>query len=371
MRGQGRSIAVLDVDPLKLTCAMGWPDVQGQAHLNAAIQTYHSGLESGSFVALDEMPTLLRRIFRAAQSESATRADGVYVSIPSEYTQVYMRHVELPVRRQVTEHDLREMAAVAEEAMVPSDYRLLRCDPIAWQVDREMVYRSPVGMRGRLVQGYYALTYGHESYLQDMEAIVDQAGIALRGFVDVPGAMMRYASGKLNLLGSFVLLDSDELFTTVMVAQRGKIWMLQRIPVGMQKLCQDAMQAEHMDYPQARQRVENVVLGTHSAELSLAAQIVTQRIGEILSWAEGELANASISLQDPIHLVLSGAGWTGFPGVEQVLLQRLGAKITWLTPPPSGASIHSMAMLDQVLAHGMRERSWWEKLTEKITQTKH
>ena len=168
MRGQGRSIAVLDVDPLKLTCAMGWPDVQGQAHLNAAIQTYHSGLESGSFVALDEMPTLLRRIFRAAQSESATRADGVYVSIPSEYTQVYMRHVELPVRRQVTEHDLREMAAVAEEAMVPSDYRLLRCDPIAWQVDREMVYRSPVGMRGRLVQGYYALTYGHESYLQDI-----------------------------------------------------------------------------------------------------------------------------------------------------------------------------------------------------------
>ena len=50
MRGQGRSVAVLDVNPLTLTCALGWPDVQGQAHINAATQERHSGLEAGSFV---------------------------------------------------------------------------------------------------------------------------------------------------------------------------------------------------------------------------------------------------------------------------------------------------------------------------------
>ena len=204
-----------------------------------------------------------------------------------------------------------------------------------------------------------------------METIVDHAGIALRGFVDVPGAMMRYAAGKQNLLGSFVLIDSDELFTSVMVAQRGKVWMLQRMTAGMQRLCQDIMQAENVDYLRARQLVDILNLDPRSMDRSSAAQLTVRRINEILSWAEGELAGASISLQEPIHLVLSGEGWTGISGADQLLAQMLGAKITLLTPPHNGASIHSMAMLDQVLAHGTRERSWWEKLTEKIIQTKH
>lgn len=370
MRGQGRSVAVLDVNPLTVTCALGWPDIQGQAHLNAAVQGRHSGLEAGRFARIDEMPPLVRRLLRSAQSESATRADGIFVSVPSEYTQVYMQQVELPIRRQVTETDLRELKALAAEAMVPAEYRLLHCKPIAWQLDREMLYRSPVGMRGKLLQGYYALTYGYGPYLHDMESIVDQAGISLRGFADVPGAVMRYAAGKLNLLGSFVLLDSDELFTTVMVAQRGKIWMLQRIPLGMQRFCQDIMQAEGVEYAQAWPRMRQITLDPRSGDRSPAAQVITQRISELLLKVENTLTGANLSLQDPIHLVLSGAGWTGLTGVEFLLAQHLGARITALTPPPSGASIHSMAMLDQVLVHGTRERTLWEKLTEKITQTK-
>lgn len=371
MRGHSRSAAVLDVSPLSFTCALGWPDIQGQAHLKTATREDHGGLEAGRFARRGDIGPLVRRLYRKTLAQAGEKAQGLYVSVPSEYTQVYMRVLELPVYGRIQEGDLAELTSMASEAPVPPDYRLLSEQPIAWQVDGEMVYRNPAGREGKLVKGYYALIYGYNPYCLDLADIVDEAGIALKGFVAVSEAMMRYAAKRLNLLNTFVLMDSDALYTYVMAAQRGKLWLMKAIPTGTERLRQDLMQAIPASYEQAARRLRALRLGPQLGEDSPAARAVERRLYELLSRAADELGASGISLSEPIHLVLSGEGWTGLAGAAGLTAHQVKARVSILTPPPRGASIHSIAMLDQVLAHERPERSWWDEFKRRITQSNH
>lgn len=371
MRGHSRSAAVLDVSPLSFTCALGWPDIQGQAHLKTALREDHGGLEAGRFARRREMGTLVRKLYRKTLAQAGEKAQGLYVSVPNEYTQVYMRVLELPVYGRIQASDLAELTAMAREAPVPPDYRLLSERPIAWHVDREMVYRSPIGREGKLVKGYYALIYGYNPYCLDLADIVDEAGAALEGFVSVSEALMRYAAKKLNLLGTFVLMDSDALSTYVMAAQRGKLWLMKPFPIGTERLRQDLMQFMPADYEQADRKLRTMRLGPRVGEDSPAARAVEGRLHELLIKAGEELETSGISLSEPIHLVLSGEGWTGLTGAADLAARQVKAKISILTPPPRGASIHSIAMLDQVLSHERPERSWWDEFKKRIIQSNH
>ena len=71
--------------------------------------------------------------------------------------------------------------------------------------------------------------------------------------------MMRYAAKRLNLLNTFVLMDSDALYTYVMAAQRGKLWLMKAIPTGTERLRQDLMQAIPVSYTHLTRRSSSSV----------------------------------------------------------------------------------------------------------------
>ena len=156
-----------------------------------------------------------------------------------------------------------------------------------------------------------------------------------------------------------------------MAAQRGKLWLMKAIPTGTERLRQDLMQAIPASYEQAARRLRALRLGPQLGEDSPAARAVERRLYELLSRAADELGASGISLSEPIHLVLSGEGWTGLAGAAGLTAHQVKARVSILTPPPRGASIHSIAMLDQVLAHERPERSWWDEFKRRITQSNH
>jgi cell division ATPase FtsA len=366
-----RCRAVLDMGPLTMTCALGWPDVQGQAHIGSLVCARHGGIEAGRFLQPEGIAPLIRKVVRQGQANASARVNGIYVSIPSEYVQVYMREAELALDGPVQREDLDALARMAREVPVPEGYRMISCQSIAWQLDRQMLYRSVVGMRGRLIKGYYALQYGYNPYCRDMADRVDGAGLKLKGFVSLPGALVRYGALRKNLLSNFVLLDADDLYTHLMVGQRGKLWLMDRVNIGSERLRKDIMTGLACSYEEACAALKAVGLGRQAADSSPAAQMVGLRLTEIFDWARQALEPAHISLKDPVHVLLSAGGWTGMTGAANLVAQQLGGRVSLLTPPPGGASINSMAMLDQVLAHGEEHSSPWDRLMKIIKQTRH
>ena len=190
-----RSAAVMDLRPLSLTCTFGQPDVQGQAHALAEITRPHAGLEQGRFVAPEALPSLMRTVYRAAARHAAARADGVTLSVPSSYTQVFMRFAELPLAGPVTARDMDELLDMAEEAPVPPGYRLLRAEPLAWQIDGVLLRHAPEGAMGRLLQGYFALTYGDDLLCRELSEAALAADLPMPRFEAMPCALEK-ADGR-------------------------------------------------------------------------------------------------------------------------------------------------------------------------------
>ncbi len=342
-----RSAVVLDIEPLNLVCAIGQLDVQAQVHLLSEYSRGHGGLEEGRFHDRVALPGLIGSMVRKVAKQANLRVSAIAVSVPPSYIQTYMHIEELPVYGQVREAQLEEMLLMSEAVLAPAGYRRIRTDVLAWEVDGAWLRHSPAGTSGRLLKGYFSLTYADDGFCRQMQELVQAAGFRVSEHLPLPCALTGYASYRWNLLDTFLLIDSDEISTCFLGAQRGKLWLKKELPFGLQSLIREEIQATGCSYEEARNDILSCRLGPRG-KLSPLSLRIGARIQSLLQEAEQALRPSAISLNDPIVVVLSGNGWTGIPGMEDLVHGIIAAESVLSMDRES--PVNEKALLHQVLA---------------------
>ncbi len=150
------------------------------------------GFQDGDFVDVKAGSLAVARLLRQLQDEANIDVRGFAFNVSGSHLRSVMATGQIPLGqggREITDHDVNEVMAMARSLTISFDHRTLTVNPVEFSVDRVGGVLEPRGRVGSRLEVRAHLITGSSSVISNIENTIEKAGFEPVGHaVDVLAA---------------------------------------------------------------------------------------------------------------------------------------------------------------------------------------
>lgn len=185
----------------------------GQVHVIGVGSQRADGLARGVIVDIDKAVASIQAALEQAAKKASIQIDSVIAGVPASMLQIEKVSGLIAVgdtSREITDDDVRNVAASALTRNLPPEREILSLIPDEFIVDGFDGIKDPRGMIGVRLEMKGLLLTVPKTVLHNITRAVEKAGYTISAFIANPLA-----------LGSYILSDGEQDFGTVVIDMGG------------------------------------------------------------------------------------------------------------------------------------------------------
>lgn len=359
MAKSGDIVVGLDIGTTKVCTLIAevGADAPGRVDVLGVGLAPSTGMRRGVVVDIEHTVRAIQESVDKAQRMAGADVHSVIVGITGEHIAslnsrgvIAITHAD----REVTQEDMDRVLENSRVIVLPPDREIIHAIPRGFSLDGQSGIHSPVGMSGTRLEVETHIVTGATSFLRNVAACVERAGLHVEDTVLEP-----IATGEAVLMSAekdlgVVLVDIGGGTSDIAIFRGGDIAYSAVVPVGGNYVTRDISaglrttleEAERIKLAhglaQARNASEETLFAfTHlgASEMSeesvkVLAEIIEPRVTELFQMVRKEINRSNYDGHLPAGLVLSGGGamLTGLPALASEIVD-LPVRIGF----PSGA----------------------------------
>lgn len=342
----GEIVAAIDVGASKAACMIAI--MSRAADGRSYPETIGVGLHGEATERRGELrlDSSLRTALHAAERMAGARVRTALVAMSGVRLACRRVGVDLEIDGgRVTQDDVHDCLAHAEELCAGEGRRALHVAPIAFRIDEEIATGDVTGLCGRVLTVEAVSVLARESSVQNLDSLLERAGLSMSGAIAAP-----YAAGEAVLvddekaLGA-VILDLGASSTGFAVYENGALLDCGGVPVGGDHLTRDVAQLFGAPINKAERtktlfgsalvgpgddhrfvEIEQIGGGALRVPRAELSAVITPRLDEIFEMIATRLPTSARSRHGVRRAVLTGGG-SLLIGARETAERVLGMKV--------------------------------------------
>ena len=344
-----KNIAVLDIGTSGVRILAAKVNEGGLPHIVAKAVIPCRGLRK--FVIYDR-EVLVRAIGQAVsriQEQTGILIRSAYVSVQNHYVKFMNNSASVSLSDEGQEITYRDLAVLLDKAASVEMYEdelLLDVSPLKYTINEEAQVNDPLGLTASTLRVDADVIIGDTNYIDDLRDCIEDAGLAVDGFVPSAIAMAGLMPEYTEDAKSTLLIDVGGSVTDYTLYYKGKPYAIGALPVGGDNISSDLAQVFHIspneaealkrDYPLASVSLvsNNIDIAIHSLEtgeqeiikVEQPVQVMQARIEEIFSMVAQSLGRDNINIGAVDRVIVAGDGIVPFKGIDIICQDVLGVQ---------------------------------------------
>lgn len=173
---QKKEVAVIDVGSSKITAVIGERGINKTFVVKGRYSYDYDGFDDGAFFDVEKLKNILYTI--ACNIKKTSSVDTVYVGVPGEFTQVYVKESQISFakKKKIQEEDVD---ALFEAAFILSStkYTLINRSAIVYELDDFRRLANPVGSISTVLKGKLSFVVCSNYFIEAVKPSFEMAGI--------------------------------------------------------------------------------------------------------------------------------------------------------------------------------------------------
>ncbi|MDD5606116.1 MAG: cell division protein FtsA [Patescibacteria group bacterium] len=339
---------------------------EGEAYPNIVGVGIHkgSGMRRGVVTDVEETVASISAAVEEAERMAGLPAEAVYVSVNGEHIAATNNKglIAIPRSKEEIGHDdVLRVVETAQSVTVPANREILHVIPRMFMVDGQEGIKDPVGMTGSRLEVDAHVITGSTPFIKNLRRTVEQAGVAIAGFVLAPLAASKSVLTKKQKELGVVLIDIGAGTTGLVVFEEGDIYHSAVLPIGSDHITSDIaiglrtsldvaerVKVEYgMASPITLSDKDTIDLSKldrdEEQEVSrrYLAEIIEARLQELFLMIKAELRKVGRDGMLPAGAILVGGG-AKLPGIVESAKDNLGL------PAQLGFPVELKGMIDKL-----------------------
>ncbi len=181
MASKNNLSVVIDMGTLKLVAAAGFKNDANKLVIAGITKTPVSGLRRGIIFNIEETAAAVSKVISDLEKHTGERFDKINVALAGQHLKTIDYHSEKLTSDEgiVSRFDIDHLYNEAWKAELETGYKIIEVIPNTYIIDNEPVEMNPVGITGRKVEAKYKLVILPETYLLNLQRVMDKAGYEL------------------------------------------------------------------------------------------------------------------------------------------------------------------------------------------------
>jgi len=339
---------------------------EGETHPSIVGVGIHdgSGMRRGVVTDVEETVSAISASAEESERMAGLPAEAVYVSIAGGHIQSTNNKGLIAIPRgrdEISYDDVARVIETAQSVTVPANREILHVIPRMFIVDGQEGIKDPVGMSGARLEVDAHVITGSTPFIKNLRRTVEQAGVAIAGFVLAPLAASKAVMSKKQKELGVVLIDIGAGTTGIVVFEEGDIYHSAVLPIGSEHITSDIaiglktsldvaerIKVEYgMASPVTLSDKDVIDLSKmdrdeeQMASRRYVAEIIEARLAELFLMIKAELRKVGRDGMLPAGAVLVGGG-SKLPGIIEAAKDHLGL------PAQLGFPIELRGMMDRL-----------------------
>lgn len=306
-----------------------------------AAQEPADGIQKGVITDVEGAVKSVTRALDRAERIAGVPIEHAYVSINGSHIMSQNSRGVIAVSRadgEITSDDVARVINAAQAISMPSNREILHVLPQDYVVDGQEHIHDPVGMTAVRLEVETHIIEGSAPFIKNLTKVVNQAGVHVEDFVFAPLAAAQATLDKRQRELGVALVDLGAGTTSMVVYEENALLHTAVLPLGSGHITNDIAiglrtsievaemikQQHGTALPGDVKANESILIEGESDSVSRleVANIISDRLGEILNFIDRELKKINRSGLLPAGIIFTGGG-AHLPGIIEVAKKQL------------------------------------------------
>lgn len=320
----------LDVGTTKIACCVGQVE-EGLIKIIGGSCVPNAGMRKGMIIDIEDTISATSSALEEAERMAGIPLTSAFVSIGGNHINSVTSKGVVAISRadgEITHSDVDRVIEAAKTVALPPNREIIHVVPKNFTIDNQSGIGDPVGMTGIRLEAEAIVVGASTSAVSNLQKCIQQAGLAVDGFVFSPLASSRILINKKQKEIGVAIVDIGGGTTSLAVFEEGELSHCAVIPVGAGHITNDIAiglrtsvelaekikikygsaipekisESERINFnqidPQDNQKVERRYL----------AEIIHARMLEILNLVKDEFKKIGKDGMLPAGIVFTGGG---------------------------------------------------------------
>ena len=344
------SVAILDIGSSSVVALIGEHGANNTFKICGKGDISYAGFQNCEFLEPESLKLVVATAISNAEISSDSKITEIYVGVPGEFCACVPKTINLnfPKPKKVSRFDIDNIFKTGDTFESDPEYKVINKSVVYYEIDSVSRVIEPVGMRAKSITGNISFILARTEFLKTMQSIMDDLGIAVRGFISATYAECLYMFEPSVRDKYALLVDVGYITTSVALCRGNALLYLSSFSLGGGYITSDISECLHISFSEAERLKHKVVLGwnasqsdtydiqgdeyiqTYSAKAT--NEIVADRIEMICDYIQRCLDGCMYDLPDFLPIHITGGGFNFIRGVKSVITKKLKRKVAIVAP---------------------------------------
>ena len=341
---QKKQVAVIDVGSSKITAVVGERGINKTFIIKGRYAYEYDGFDDGAFFDVGKFK---RIIFALGEIIKKSGLDTVYVGVPGEFTQVFVKDSQISFSKK-KKVQAEDVDALFEAAFVltSTKYTLINRSAVVYELDDFRRLANPVGATSEILKGKLSFVVCSNYFIEAVKPVLESAGIKNVECVSSALAQALYLVEAETRDRIAVIADIGYISTTFSIIQGDGILYQKTFSYGggyitaaiTEKFSIDFNLAERLKRKTNLSRVcasnYDVIDGDNGDYYSVEEikNTIISSLENLCEYIADAYESSGYNLPEYVPLMITGGGITYIRGAKEHLSKRLGSVVEVVAP---------------------------------------
>lgn len=181
MASKNNLSVVIDMGTTKLVAAAGYKNDLNKLVVSGISKASSNGLRRGVVYNIEEAATSVLKVMTDLESQTGEQFSRISVSLAGQHLKTidYQGTKITSDEGIVTRSDIDHLYNEALKAEIEAGFKVIEVIPKSFVIDDELIEMNPIGITGKKIEANYKLVILAESYVINLQRVMDKAGYEL------------------------------------------------------------------------------------------------------------------------------------------------------------------------------------------------
>ena len=349
-----QAAAAIEFGTSKIVVLVGEKSVGGRCDILAEATVPYAGFDrDGEWIDPKNLEQSIAKAIKEAEEQFGKRIKRIYVGVPGDMTGVECKDARISFGkiRKVAYSDIETLFRSSDKYdKIAEYYKVIHRSPVYFRLDDGRKIMEPLGFASAGIQGRVSYVFGSVKFMDDIEYILREQGIAVNDYISVPMAEVLTLLPLQDRDKIAILADVGALSTFVTVARGDGIIYHDFFHTGGEHITKDLMEAFNEKFMNIEGLKKQVVFGYNMGDqefyeitnsrfggtvklpYNAVQDIVEKRVDEIAQKIIGILNTKECVIPSGIPIYLTGGGLSHMRGCKEHLTYKLKRQVNLASP---------------------------------------
>ena len=382
-----KNIAVLDFGTNHVSVLIGDRGVNGTFDVRGFAQSSYAGFLNGEILEPEALSSVLSQTIQQAEQNARVKITHLYVGVPAEFSiaEVRVQTLDFGKKKRVTERDVEEVFAKADEFNSSPTHLVINRSPICYELDNGERLIDPKGRVTTALTATLSFVLSERNFVGTISQAISALDIPVVEFISQVLAEAMFLLEPEQRDRCAILVDCGYLTTSVAVVVGDGIVHLRSFSLGGGMITADIAEMLEVPFEVAEIMKQNIALTgkpsenekmsvnyngqTYQFETLAVYEITLRKIRQISQMISRSLETCEYERPDYIPINLTGGGISYIKGICETIREFLGKEVKVVEPEvpqmsePTNSAV--LGLLDLALRQNHANLSFFIKIFKK------